>query len=119
MVFGAKTCFRVAWVASPDIGYTWHCSVALSEDQAWQEVEVRLGQRLVRVYHLKRDRVRLDSTTVAVYHNEEGTTFFRQGHSKDHRPDLAQFKVMLAALDPLGLPVATLVVPGNKADDPL
>jgi transposase len=54
-----------------------------------------------------------------VYHNEEGTTLFRQGHSKDHRPDLAQFKVMLAALDPLGMPLATLVVSGNVADDPL
>ena len=92
---------------------------ALSQDQAWQEVEARLGQRLVRVYNLKRESVRLDSTTVAVYHNEEGTTLFRQGHSKDHRPDLAQFKVMLAALDPLGMPLATLVVSGNVADDPL
>ena len=92
---------------------------ALSQDQAWQEVEARLGQRLVRVYNLKRESVRLDSTTVAVYHNEEGTTLFRQGHSKDHRPDLAQFKVMLAALDPLGMSLATLVVSGNVADDPL
>mgnify|MGYP000544279265 FL=1 len=92
---------------------------ALSQDQAWQEVETRLGQRLVRVYNLKGESVRLDSTTVAVYHNEEGTTLFRQGHSKDHRPDLAQFKVMLAALDPLGMPLATLVVSGNVADDPL
>ena len=92
---------------------------ALSQDQAWQEVEARLGQRLVRVYNLKRESVRLDSTTVAVYHNEEGTTLFRQGHSKDHRPDLAQFKVMLAALDPLAMPLATLVVSGNVADDPL
>jgi transposase len=92
---------------------------ALSQDQAWQEVETRLGQRLVRVYNLKRESVRLDSTAVAVYHNEEETTLFRHGHSKDHRPDLAQFKVMLAALDPLGMPLATLVVPGNVADDPL
>jgi len=92
---------------------------ALSQDQAWQEVETRLGQRLVRVYNLKRESVRLDSTTVAVYHNEEGTTLFRHGHSKDHRPDLAQFKVMLAALDPLGMPLATLVASGNVADDPL
>jgi transposase len=92
---------------------------ALSQDQAWQEVETRLGQRLVRVYNLKRESVRLDSTTVAVHHNAEGATLFRHGHSKDHRPDLAQFKVMLAALDPLGMPLATLVVSGNVADAPL
>jgi len=91
----------------------------LSEDKIWEEVEVQLGQHLIRVYDLRSDRIRLDSTSVSVYHDEEGQTFFRKGHSKDHRPDLAQFKVMLGALDPLGLPVATLVVEGNRADDPL
>lgn len=33
--------------------------------------------------------------------------------------DLAQFKAMLASLDPLGLPLACQVVPGNAADDGL
>lgn len=36
-----------------------------------------------------------------------------------HRPDLAQFKVMLATLDPMGMAVATLVVEGNGSDDGL
>ena len=36
-----------------------------------------------------------------------------------HRPDLPQVKVMLATLDPLGLPLVTQVVSGAKADDPL
>ena len=44
---------------------------------------------------------------------------FQFGHSKDHRPDLPQVKVMLSALDPLGMPVATQVVSGERADDPL
>jgi transposase len=91
----------------------------LSDDKTWEEVETQLGQRLIRVYDLKQGPVRLDSTTAAVYHDPEGTTLFRRGHSKDHRPDLAQFKVMLGALDPLGMPVATLVVAGNDADDGL
>jgi transposase len=43
----------------------------------------------------------------------------RHGHSKDHRPDLAQLKVMLATLDPLGMPLVTQVVSGNRADDGL
>src|SRR5439155_25069947 len=63
--------------------------------------------------------VRLDATTAAVYNDPEGTTLFRHGVSKDHRPDLAQFKLMLAALDPLGLPLASLVAAGNTADDAL
>ena len=74
---------------------------------------------LIRVYDLKRSPIRLDGTTVAVYHDTEGNTLFRHGHSRDHRPDLAQFKVMLATLDPMGMPLATLVVAGNQADDGL
>ncbi len=48
---------------------------------------------------------------------EEG--LFQLGYSKDHRPDLPQLKVMLSTLDPLGLPVATQVVSGERADDRL
>lgn len=92
---------------------------ALSQDQVWEEVETRLGRRLMRVYDLNSDPIRVDSTTVAVYHDADEATLFRHGHSKDHRPDLAQFKVMLGVLDPLGMPLATLVVPGDAADDPL
>ncbi len=91
----------------------------LGEDDLWERIEQRLGERLIRVYSLPLETVRVDSTTAAVYHDREGSTLFRQGHSKDRRPDLAQFKVMLAALDPSGLPLATLVVPGNTSDDPL
>jgi transposase len=49
--------------------------------------------------------------------SEEG--LFQFGHSKDHRPDLPQVKVMQAVLDPLGMPLATYVVSGEKANDPL
>src|SRR5262245_59295415 len=41
------------------------------------------------------------------------------GHSKDHRPDLAQFKLMAAAAEPTGQLLATTVSPGDAADDPL
>jgi transposase len=91
----------------------------LSNDAYWTEIEHRLGSHLIAVYGLERGPVRLDSTTVAVYHDTEGNTLFRHGYSKDHRPDLAQFKMMLAALDPMGLPMATLVVSGDAGDDPL
>jgi transposase len=91
----------------------------LSDDSVWQEVETRLGQRLIRIYSLEPDVARLDSTTAAVYHNPERGTLFRHGHSKDHRPDLPQFKVMLGALDPMGMPLATLVLSGHQDDDGL
>jgi len=49
--------------------------------------------------------------------NEQGLLQF--GHSKDHRPDLAQLKIVLATLDPLGMPLATEVLSGEHADDPV
>ena len=99
----------------------------LSDDKCWADIEGKLGARLIRVYDLKRSPIRLDSTAAAVYHDTEGNTLFRHGHSKDHRPDgsaelaevLPQFKVMLATLDPMGMPLATLVVGGNEDDDGL
>lgn len=89
----------------------------LSDESKWQEIERLLGEHLIRVYKLE-GMVRLDTTAVAVY-KQEDEVLFKQGESKDHRPDLAQFKVMLATLDPLGMPLVTTVVAGNKADDPL
>lgn len=77
-------------------------------------------QRWLRVYHLPTETVRLDSTSVSVYHDAVDPDGLLQfGHSKDHRPDLRQFKAMLASLDPLGLPIACQVVAGQRADDGL
>lgn len=74
----------------------------------------------IAVYALPTATVRLDSTSVSVYHDDRPADgLLRPGHSKDHRPDLAQFKAMLASLDPMGLPLACQVVPGNRADDGL
>lgn len=58
-------------------------------------------------------------TPASVYHDTEGNALFRHGYSKDHRPDLPQLKVMLGAVDPMGMPLATLVLSGNEADDGL
>lgn len=91
----------------------------LSDEASWAAIERELGQRTIRVYQLPQERVRLDSTTVSLYHDPAGTELIRYGHSKDHRPDLAQLKVMLATLDPLGAPLVTQLVSGNSADDGL
>jgi transposase len=92
---------------------------ALSDDERWNAFEGVLHQQLLRVYDLQPQRVRLDSTTASGYWRVTEDGLFQLGHSKDHRPDLPQVKVLLAAVDPLGLPVATEVVPGQRADDPL
>jgi transposase len=90
---------------------------ALSNDQQWQQFETALNRQVVRVYNLKPKRVRVDSTTASGYWTVTEEGLFQLGTSCDHRPDLPQLKVMLSALDPLGLPVATQIVSGERADD--
>ncbi len=90
----------------------------LSKPDAWSAVEQDLGQTLIRVYDLTKAPVRLDATAVSGYHAGGPTSLFQFGESKD-APDLRQVKVMMGALDPLGLPLATDVVSGERADDGL
>jgi transposase len=92
---------------------------ALAQPERWQRFETALNQRIIRVYQLHPQRVRLDSTTASGYWTVSQDGLFQLGYSKDHRPDLPQLKVMLSVLDPLGLPLATQVVAGQVADDPL
>src|SRR2546428_3729858 len=91
----------------------------LSDDERWRAFEQELTGQLVRVYDLQANCVRLDSTTASSYGAVSEDGLLQLGHSKDHRPDLGQLKVMLATLDPLGLPLATEVLSGQRADDPL
>jgi transposase len=89
------------------------------EHPVWQDCELELNQHHVRVYNLNPDFFRIDTTTANAYVEvlaELG--YFQFGHSKD-RDDQPQIKIAMAALDPLGMPMTTFVVPGNWADDPL
>ena len=91
----------------------------LGQDDAFDRVESKLNQTVIRVYDLKVSRVRVDSTSVKSYVPVTEGGLFQFGHSKDHRPDLPQLKINQSALDPLGIPLTTTIVSGDKADDPL
>jgi transposase len=88
----------------------------MSEAECWQGIEAELNWRSMRIYQLEPTTVRMDATTVSGTHlvTEEG--IFQFGYSKDD-PDLAQIKIMMGSLDPLGMPMATQVVSGEQADD--
>jgi len=92
--------------------------LGLEDSQAL--IDQRLNQEWITLYELPTEVTRYDSTTITVYQepdeDEEGIIGY--GHSKDHRPDLAQFKVMLSTLD-MGLPLTSRVVNGKRADDGL
>jgi transposase len=92
---------------------------ALNDDRNWQPFEMDLNGHLIRVYSLQPKLVRLDSTTVSGHWTVTEEGLFQYGHSKDHRPDLPQLKVMVSTLDPMGMPAAIQVLSGQRADDPL
>jgi transposase len=63
---------------------------ALSDDARWSTFENALTQQLVRVYALRPERVRLDSTTASGSWAVTPEGLCQFGPSKDHRPDLPQ-----------------------------
>jgi transposase len=91
----------------------------LGQDAPWEAYESEQGGVLLRVYDLKARRVRLDSSTVKSHVAVTEDGLFQFGHSKERRPDLPQIKISLSVLDPLGMPLTTTVVSGERADDPL
>ena len=91
----------------------------LDTQPAWESLEADLWHTHCDVYALPVERVRLDATTSCGYHAVTEDGLMQLGHSKDHRPDLAQFKLMAAVAEPSGLFLAGDVHPGNAADDPL
>jgi len=94
------------------------CLQALHQRAVWTAIEAKLGTILLRVYELKPSIVRLDATVGTVGHDPAEHTLFKVGKAKTGLYE-TQFKMMLAGLDPLGLPLAVDIVSGNMADDPL
>lgn len=91
----------------------------LSNPETWSRIEADLWNGTCEVYSFPLERIRLDSTTSYGFHTTVDGGLMQLGHSKDHRADLPQFKLMAAAAEPTGQLIATSVHPGDAADDPL
>jgi len=92
----------------------------IGDERIQQQVDEAMIKTWVTIYALPSHTIRLDSTSVSVYSEiEDEDSLMQRGHSKDHRPDLAQFKIMLSTLDPLGMPLKCEVIGGQRADDGL
>ena len=85
----------------------------------WDEVESDLFYSCFDVYELPKDCFRVDATASCGYHEITAEGIMQLGHSKDHRPDLPQLKIMAAVTQPLAFPVSTAIVAGNQPDDGL
>ena len=90
----------------------------LSKPAYWHEIERDLNERSVESYDLSQDVIRCDATTVSGDHEVTEARLGQFGHSKDD-PARPQIKVMMGSLDPLGMPLATDVLSGERADDGL
>ncbi len=90
----------------------------LKNEDYWKGIEQELTENTIEVFDLEKETIRCDATTVSGYHETVAEGVFQYGNSKDD-PNRAQIKIMTGSLDPLGMPIATDVVAGNRADDQL
>src|SRR5919199_274024 len=95
-----------------------HLLKHLSKPAYWHAIERDLNERSIAVYDLSQDVIRCDATTVSGDHEVTEGGLVQFGHSKDD-PARPQIKVMMGSLDPLGMPLATDVLSGARADDGL
>ena len=95
-----------------------HLLKHLSKPAYWHAIERDLNARSIEIYDLTQHVIRCDATTVSGAHEVTAGGLVQFGHSKDD-PTRPQIKVMIGALDPLGMPLATDVLSGERADDGL
>jgi transposase len=95
-----------------------HLLTHLSKPKYWHQIERDLNARSIEVYALPQDMIRCDATTVSGAHEVTAEGLLQFGHSKDD-PTRPQIKVMMGSLDPLGMPLSTDVLSGERADDGL
>ena len=95
-----------------------HLLKHLSQPAYWYQIECDLTERSIEIYDLSQDVIRCDATTVSGDHEVTEGGLLQLGHSKDD-PTRPQIKVMMGSLDPVGMPLATDVLSGERADDGL
>ena len=95
-----------------------HLLKHLSQPAYWYQIERDLNERSIEIYDLSQDVIRCDATTVSGDHEVTEGGLLQFGHSKDD-PTRPQIKVMMGSLDPGGMPLATEVLSGERADDGL
>ena len=93
-----------------------HLLKHLSKPAYWYQIERDLNERSIEIYDLSQDVIRCDATTVSGDHEVTEGGLLQFGHSKDD-PTRPQIKVMMGSLDPVGMPLATDVLSGERADD--
>ena len=95
-----------------------HLLTHLSKPKYWPQIERDLNARSLEGHALPPEVIRCDATTVSGAHEVTAEGLLQFGQSKDE-PTRPQSKVMLGALAPVGRPLATDGLSGERADDGL
>ncbi len=91
----------------------------LSDRESWHSIQADLWSHRVEVYAIEVKSVRIDTTTVSGYHEITEDGVMQKGHSKAHRADLAQIKLLAACVEPGGQLAISEAMAGQKGDAPL
>lgn len=93
----------------------------MGQPERISQMSISISKYLVKAYELPTEKARSDTTSFSVYHqtseSEEKSSLIQFGYSKDRRPDLRQYRQMLATLDPLGMPLLGATLAGNGTDE--
>jgi len=95
-----------------------HLLTHVSQAASWHQIAPDVNARSIEVHALPQDVIRCDATTVSGNHEVAAGGLLQCGHSTDD-PTRPQITVMMGSLDPLGMPLATEVWSGERADDGL
>ncbi len=93
-----------------------HLLKHLSKPTYWHRIERDWKARRIAVHALPQAVIRCDATTVSGQHEVTEGGLLQCGHRKDD-PTRPQITVMMGSLDPLGMPLATDVLSGERAED--
>jgi transposase len=90
----------------------------LSQPQYWPQIERDLHARRIEVYALSQDVIRCEATTVSGDHEVTAGGLCQFGQSTDDPPRPPN-NLMMGSGAPLGMPLATDGLSGERADDGL
>jgi len=85
----------------------------------WVLFEKEINRNFIRAYELNTDIVQLDPTVGKSFKKVVEDGLFQYGSSKHFRKDLPQFKTILANLEGGNMPLTSITVSGQTADDVL
>src|SRR5947199_1075945 len=93
-----------------------HLLAHLSKPTYWHQIERDLNARSIEVYAWSQDVIRCDATTVSGDHEVTAGGLVQFGQSKEE-PTRPQITGMMGSLEPLGMPLSTDVLSGERADE--